>query len=58
MKIIAIVSSPRKNSDTGILAKAVLEGANSEGSETEYIQLNEQHIEFCKGCLGCMRTGQ
>jgi len=48
MKIIAVQSSPNEDGLTCLLARAVLEGAESEGAETELIHLNRLNIESCK----------
>ncbi|MEM2960759.1 MAG: flavodoxin family protein [Candidatus Bathyarchaeia archaeon] len=47
MKVIAIQSSPNEDGLTCQLAKAFLEGAKSEGAETELIHLNRLKIESC-----------
>ncbi len=59
MKIIGINASPRGNaSNTLQLLKSVLEGAKSEGAETEYIDLYKLRIEYCNGCGTCYATGE
>lgn len=58
MKIISLVSSPRKNSNTIFLVEEVIKSAKNEGAEVEIIDLSKAHIEFCSGCLTCMRTGK
>lgn len=40
MKVIAINGSPRKDSNTGTLLKSALEGAESEGAQTEIINIH------------------
>jgi len=47
-KVIAVQSSPNEDGLTCLLARAVLEGAESEGAETELIHLNKLNIESCK----------
>ena len=47
MRIVAIQSSPNIDGLTGQLAKAVLEGAESEGAETEIVHLNKLKIDSC-----------
>jgi multimeric flavodoxin WrbA len=58
MKIIGLLSSPRKNGNTAGLLHEVLKGAKSIGAETEEIFLYEKNIEFCRGCMNCMQTGE
>lgn len=59
MKILGINASPRGNeSNTLQLVKPVLKGAESEGAETELIDLYKLHIEYCTGCGTCYATGE
>ncbi|MDF1569165.1 MAG: flavodoxin family protein [Spirochaetaceae bacterium] len=48
---------PSRNGNTAVLARAALEAARAEGADTEKIVLSEHHIEYCRGCMHCMRTG-
>ena len=59
MKIIGINASPKGNaSNTLQLVKSVLEGTESEGAETELVDLYKLHIEYCTGCGACYATGE
>ena len=59
MKIIGINASPKDNaSNTLHLVKSVLEGAESEGAETELVDLYKLHIEYCTACGACYATGE
>ncbi len=53
MKIIAINGSPRKNGNTGILLNKALEGAASNGAETEMLHLYDFNYKGCKSCFAC-----
>jgi len=53
MKLIAINGSPRKNANTVTLLKSALEGASSQGAETELIQLYDQDYKGCISCFAC-----
>lgn len=53
MKIIAINGSPRKNWNTDKLCMQVLEGAKSEGFETELVELIDLNFKGCVSCLAC-----
>ncbi|AGF56885.1 multimeric flavodoxin WrbA [Clostridium saccharoperbutylacetonicum] len=53
MKIIAINGSPRKNGNTGILLNKALDGAASNGAETEMIHLYDLNYKGCKSCFAC-----
>lgn len=58
MRIIGINSSPRKSeSNTRRLVLAALKGASSESAETEYVDLCELDIGYCRGCGVCYQTG-
>ena len=37
---------------------SVLEGAESEGAETELVDLYKLHIEYCTACGACYATGE
>ena len=59
MKIIGINASPRgKRKQYLQLVKPVLKGAESEGAETELVDLYKLHIEYCTGCGACYATGE
>ncbi len=47
MKVLAVQSSPNVDGLTCQLAKAVLEGAEDGGAETELVHLNKLRIESC-----------
>jgi len=47
LKVIAVHTSPNEDGLTCQLAKAVLEGAESGGAETELVHLNKLNIESC-----------
>ena len=48
MKVIGIQSSPNVDGLTSMLGKAVLEGAESKGAETELVHLNQLDIRSCE----------
>ncbi|MBE6066087.1 MAG: flavodoxin family protein [Clostridium lundense] len=55
MKILGINGSPRKNWNTDILINKALEGAASQGSETEIIHLYDLEFKGCISCFACKR---
>ncbi len=55
MKIIAINGSPRKNKNTVTLLNKALEGAKSQGSEIELINLYDLKYRGCISCFACKR---
>lgn len=59
MKILVFNSSPkREKSDTLHITRAFLDGMNEAAlQEIQMIHVIDKHIEFCSGCLACMRNG-
>jgi multimeric flavodoxin WrbA len=53
MKIIGINGSPRKNWNTATLLMKALEGAASQGADTELIHLYDLNFKGCKSCFAC-----
>jgi len=53
MKVIAINGSPRKKWNTATLLEKALEGAVSEGAETEIIHLYDLNFKGCTSCFAC-----
>lgn len=53
MKVIAINGSPRKKWNTATLLEKALEGAASEGAETEMIHLYDLNFKGCTSCFAC-----
>ena len=57
MKVTVISSSLRNHSNSEILAESFISGARAKGHDVELISLKGKHIEFCRGCLVCQKTG-
>ncbi|UCC60276.1 MAG: flavodoxin family protein [Dehalococcoidia bacterium] len=57
MYVPAFNGSPRKNSTTFKLLKKALDGAASQGAETELIHLNELTMKGCQACFSCKKRG-
>ncbi len=53
MKVIAVNGSPRKNWNTSKMLKSALEGAASQGAETELINLYDYNYKGCISCFAC-----
>lgn len=53
MKVIAINGSPRKKWNTEIILNKALEGAASQGAETELIHLYDLNYKGCISCFAC-----
>ncbi|MCG8502677.1 MAG: flavodoxin family protein [Firmicutes bacterium] len=56
MKVLGLVGSYRKNGNTDILLKKVLDGVKSEHIDSRYIFLDDYDIKDCIGCEGCKNT--
>lgn len=59
MKILVLNGSPKgERSDTLVATKAFLGGMNEVGDNSiRFIHVSGKHIEYCTGCLTCMRNG-
>ena len=59
MKILVFNGSPKKEkSDTMHITRAFLDGMmETAHHDIQTIHVIDQHIEFCSGCLACMRNG-
>ena len=58
MKIVSIIGSPRgMRGNTGALLKIVLQGAESQGAETETIVIKGGEVKPCRGCDTCHKKG-
>jgi multimeric flavodoxin WrbA len=57
MKALAINGSPRKTWNTATLLKKALEGAASQGAETELIHLYDLNFKGCTSCFACKLKG-
>jgi multimeric flavodoxin WrbA len=53
MKILAINGSPRKTWNTAILLNKALDGAASQGAETELLHLYDLDFKGCTSCFSC-----
>lgn len=57
MKIMAFNGSPRKHWNTGTLLNKALEGAASQGAETELVHLYDLDYRGCTSCFSCKLKG-
>ncbi len=56
MQVVAFNGSPRKDGNTAILIRRVLNALEKEGIETELIQLADEPIHGCNACRTCYDT--
>ena len=54
MKVVAFNGSARRDGNTAILTRRVLEELEKEGIETELVQLAGERIRGCTACRGCV----
>ena len=57
MSVLAFNGSPRKTWNTATLLNKALEGAASNGEETELIHLYDLDFKGCKSCFACKTKG-
>jgi multimeric flavodoxin WrbA len=57
MKVMAVNGSPRKKWNTATLLEKALEGAASQGAETELIHLYDLNFKGCRSCFACKTKG-
>jgi multimeric flavodoxin WrbA len=55
-KVLAINGSPRKDGNTSILIRHILKECESEGIETETLQLGGKKIHGCTACMKCFEN--
>lgn len=56
--VIGIISSARKDSNSAVLVREALKGAAGKGAAAREIYLPKYDLEYCTGCLSCMKTGK
>lgn len=57
-KVLIFSSSPRKGGNSDLLCDQFALGAQESGNEVEKISLRDKKINFCHGCMACMKTGK
>jgi len=57
MKVYGINCSPRKNNNTATMIYSAVNGAASEGAETEIIHLTDLDFSGCQSCFACKVIG-
>ena len=59
MKNVLIIStSLRGGSNSELLAKEAMRGAEEAGNRVELLSLKGKKIQYCIGCLACLKTGK
>lgn len=57
MKVLIVSTSLRTNSNSDILARECERGALEAGHDVEYVSLKGKTIQYCIGCLSCVKSG-
>ena len=57
-KVLIIAGSPRKDGNSDLLARQFAKGAEESGNEVEIIYLRDKQLNYCKGCLVCLKKGE
>ncbi len=57
MKVLGISTSPRARSNSDILLRKAIEGAQSAGAKTEYVRLADLNLSPCTECNECYQMG-
>ncbi|NLL78895.1 MAG: flavodoxin family protein [Clostridiales bacterium] len=56
-KLLAIHGSPHPNGTTDAMLKIAIAAAQRAGFYIERIDLYQEKLDYCNGCLACLRTG-
>ena len=57
-RVLGVVGSPRRGSNTEILVDKVLAGAEDAGAQTKKVILSSLDVKPCRACDACQKTGQ
>ena len=55
-KIVALLGSPRKGSNSSLIAQKIMDAAAAQGAETAAYELYQLDFSGCIACMGCKRT--
>jgi len=58
LNVLGISTSPRKRSNSDLLLREALRGAESAGAATDYVTLRDVAFGPCEACGACARTGR
>ncbi len=56
--VVGVISSPRREGNTAVMVREALKGAKEEGAIVEEVFLADMEMEFCRGCLTCLKNGE
>ncbi len=55
--VLAISSSPRRNGNSELVLRSLVQGVEDSGSDAHVVRLNELKFRPCQGCERCAATG-
>ena len=56
--VLVISTSLRSGSNSDLLARQFAQGAREAGHEVESVSLRGKQLQFCRGCLACLKAGK
>lgn len=56
-KNVLVISTSLRKGNSQRLAEEFAKGAEKAGNHVEFITLQGKEIQFCRGCLACLKTG-
>lgn len=56
-KLLAILGGPLKDGNASKMLQTAMQAAEKNGWHVDFVWLYEQNIDWCKGCMGCKKTG-
>lgn len=56
--VLIICGSPRKDGNSDLLAAQFAKGATESGNKVEIVYIRDQKLNYCVGCLSCLKTGR
>jgi multimeric flavodoxin WrbA len=56
--VVGVISSAREGSNSAVLVREALRGAEKKGIKIREIYLPAYGLDYCTGCLTCMKTGK
>lgn len=57
-KVLVISTSLRHNSNSDLLARQFVQGAQEAGHQVELLSLQGKELHFCRGCLSCLKQSR
>ena len=58
MKLLVLNGSPHKKGAPATILRAIAEGASAMGKDVEWVDVYDQEIAPCRGCLRCRPDGE